>query len=342
MFVEAIASILDHHCTPAAVRAIESGDSVQPLAAALAEAGFLELLSPEELGGGGAGWRDFFDVVLLCGASAVPLPLAQTMAARLLVADPQSLPMGYITFASSLARGTDGSPQALHVPCARTASHVIGALGDDLLLLPVSGSHQLLSSVHGSLAASLCWPAGTEHVLRAGAHAADLTPLAALIHAGLLAGAMKRCFDLTMGYANERVQFGKPIGKFQAIQHQLSVMAEHVAAGRMAAQAAFGTDDRLPALPACAVAKARTSEAAQLVASIAHAVHGAMGMTEEYDLQLFTRRLHEWRVAHGSEAYWHRALGRLILDSPQPLAVDFVRTVWDTRLAGSVGSRSKL
>jgi alkylation response protein AidB-like acyl-CoA dehydrogenase len=329
MFADAIASILDRHCAPAEVRAIEAGASVQPLAAAIIEAGFLELLAPEEQGGAGVGWRDFFDVVLLCGACAVPLPLAQTMQARLLTGEPGCLPAGFIAFAPSLVRGLDGSLQALHVPCVRTASHVIGALDDVLLLLPVAEAHQLPSGVHGSLSASLRWPATAGSVLRGGARAADLAPLAALLHAGLLAGAMKRCFDLTMSYANERIQFGKPIGKFQAIQHQLSVMAEHIAAGRMAAEAAFGTDAPLPSLAACAVAKARTSEAALLVASTAHAVHGAIGVTEEYDLQIFTRRLHEWRMAHGSEAHWHRVLGQFFLDSPQPLAVDFVRTIWE-------------
>ena len=329
MFTEAIASILDHHCTPARVRAIEAGASAQPLAAAIVESGFFELLAPEERGGGGASWRDFFEVVLLCGAYAVPLPLAQTMAARLLTADPQSLPRGFISFAPSLTRGLDGSLQALNVPCVRTASQVIGVLDDVLILLPVAKAHQLPDGVRGSLGASLRWPSAAGDVLQGGARAVDLAPLAALLHAGLLAGAMKRCFDLTMAYANERTQFGKAIGKFQAIQHQLSVMAEHVAASRMAAEAAFCTGTRLPSLTACAVAKARTSEAAQLVASTAHAVHGAIGVTEEYDLQLFTRRLHEWRMAHGSEGHWQRVLGRLFLESPQPLAVDFVRTVWE-------------
>jgi alkylation response protein AidB-like acyl-CoA dehydrogenase len=156
-----------------------------------------------------------------------------------------------------------------------------------------------------------------------------LAAIAALLHAGLLVGAMKRAFELTMDYANQRVQFGKSIGKFQAIQHQLAVMAEQVAAGGMAAQAAFaaGAPD-LPPPHACAVAKARTSEAAVQVAAIAHAVHGAIGITEEYDLQLSTRRLHEWRGAHGSEAFWHRELGRALLHGPLLTSTDFVRTLF--------------
>ena len=92
-----------------------------------------------------------------------------------------------------------------------------------------------------------------------------------------------------------------------------------------AAFAAGGGD--VPPFAACAVAKARTSEAAVQVAAIAHALHGAMGVTEEYDLQLSTRRLHEWRMAHGSETHWHRELGRLFFDSPAASSTDFVRTL---------------
>jgi alkylation response protein AidB-like acyl-CoA dehydrogenase len=64
-----------------------------------------------------------------------------------------------------------------------------------------------------------------------------------------------------------------------------------------------------------------------LVASIAHAVHGAIGVTEEYDLQLFTRRLHEWRMAHGSEAHWNPIIGRSMLASGVPTMTDFVRSI---------------
>jgi alkylation response protein AidB-like acyl-CoA dehydrogenase len=324
MFAEAIQSILSGHCTPADVRAIEGGASAQPLAQALAEAGFLELLAPEERGGGGVGWRDFFEVVMLLGASAVPLPVAQTMAARLLTRE--DLPEGFITFAPQLTR-SGSALQAANVPFARTAQRVVGMLDGALVVLPLDGADVQATGVHASLAASVSWTSAEPRKLDAALDGQRFEAVGALLHAGLLAGAIKRSFDLTLAYANDRVQFGKSIGKFQAIQHQLSVMAEHTAAARMAAQAAYATDAAWPAVEACAVAKARTSEAAQLVATIAHAVHGAIGVTEEYDLQLFTRRLHEWRVAHGSEAYWHRRLGRLVLDSKQPLIADLARSL---------------
>jgi enoyl-CoA hydratase/carnithine racemase len=81
---------------------------------------------------------------------------------------------------------------------------------------------------------------------------------------------------------------------------------------------------RVVRLSRAAMAKARTSEAAVLVANHAHALHGAIGVTEEYGLQLFTRRLHEWRMAHGSEAYWNQRIGEELLRARQPLA-EFVR-----------------
>lgn len=327
MFAEAIESILKDHCTPAVVRAIESGASAQALVAAIDAAGFFGLLAAEEHGGGGAGWPEFHAVVCLCGEYAVPIPLAQSLAARLLVTSQGELPSGLLTFAPAVARGTDGSLHAHLVPGGRVATHVIGAEGDSVLLLATAEAHQVPTGVHGSLAASFRWGRNAGTPLHSAVAAQHLQPMGALLHAGLLAGAMKRVFDITIGYANERVQFGKSIGKFQAIQHQLSVMAEHVAAGAMAVEAAFNCDTGLPTVAACAVAKARTSEAAQLVASIAHAVHGAIGVTEEYDLQLYTRRLHEWRMTHGSETYWNRVLGRLFIQSDQALAADFVRTL---------------
>ena len=136
-------------------------------------------------------------------------------------------------------------------------------------------------------------------------------------------------FNRTLQYANDRVQFGRPIGKFQAIQHQLSVMAEHAFAARMAAQMGCRSTTALPDRLRVAVAKARTSEAALEVAGLAHSIHGAIGFTQELDLQLFTRRLHAWRQAGGSESYWHGVVGEALLDSDSALSLNLIRTVTD-------------
>jgi acyl-CoA dehydrogenase len=266
MFAEALETILTEQCTPAVVRAIEGGGSPQTLDSAIAEAGFHELMTPEAAGGGGAHWSDLGDVVLLFGAHAMPLPLAQTLAARALTAAPGDLPAGLITLAPLLQRGTEGQWHATQVPAARVATQVLAWHDAQLVLLPVATAECTGSGIHASLSASLTWPADTVPVaLPSTVDGPGFEAIAALLHAGLLAGAMKRAFDMSLGYANERVQFGKSIGKFQAIQHQLAVMAEHMAAARMAAQAAFASGHALPAVAACAIAKARASEAAHSV-----------------------------------------------------------------------------
>jgi len=327
MFAQAIEAILQDHCTPAVVRAIEAGGTAGGLQATIAEAGFFDLLAEEEQGGAALTLAELYPVVALCGAYAVPLPVAQTMAARLLVARHGDLPAGSITFAPGCAPTADGSWLCAQVPCAMVADHVIASRQGRLWLLPVAGATRTSSGIHASLGATLQWAPGAGVPLQCPGDTIDLAALGAVLHAGLLTGAMKRVFDMTLQYGNDRVQFGKSIGKFQAIQHQLAVMAEHVAAASIAAEAAFPCARRAPSLLASAVAKSRASEAAQLVASIAHAVHGAIGVTHEYDLQLYTRRLHEWRMAHGSEAYWNVVVGRHVVDTDAPLLADFARGI---------------
>ncbi|MDI1272588.1 MULTISPECIES: acyl-CoA dehydrogenase family protein [unclassified Polaromonas] len=326
MFAQAIEDILQDQCTPAVVRAIEAGGSPLKLWQALQGAGFLELIAPEAAGGAGLALAELFPILSSFGRYTVPVPVAQTIVARALLGPSCAMPAGMITLAAALRREAGGAIVCPFTPCGQVADLVLAQDGDALLLLPAAAAQREASGVHGSLAATLRWPddeSAVTHVPGAG----PLLPVfAAALHAALLSGAMTRVFEMTLQYCNDRIQFGKTLGKFQAVQHQLSVMAEHVAAASMAAEAAFYTDAAAPSLLAAAMAKSRTSEAAVLVASIAHALHGAIGVAEEYDLQLLTRRLHEWRIAHGSEAHWNVLIGNSVLAADVSI-VDFVRSV---------------
>ncbi|WP_096699508.1 acyl-CoA dehydrogenase family protein [Polaromonas sp. AER18D-145] len=326
MFAQAIEDILQDQCTPAVVRAIEAGGSPLKLWQALQGAGFLELIAPEAAGGAGLALAELFPILSSFGRYTVPVPVAQTIVARALLGPSCAMPAGMITLAAALRREAGGAIVCPLTPYGQVADFVLARDGDALLLLPAAAAQREASGVHGSLAATLRWPddeSAVTHVPGAG----PLLPVfAAALHAALLSGAMTRVFEMTLQHCNDRVQFGKTLGKFQAVQHQLSVMAEHVAAASMAAEAAFYTDAAAPSLLAAAMAKSRTSEAAVLVASIAHALHGAIGVAEEYDLQLLTRRLHEWRIAHGSEAHWNVLIGNSVLAADVSI-VDFVRSV---------------
>ena len=325
MFAQAIEDILQDQCTPAVVRAIEAGGSTAALWQALQGAGFLELLASEDAGGAGLPLADLFPILCSFGRYTVPVPVAQTIVARALLGSQFAMPSGMITLGAALRREAGGAIVCSFTPYGMLADFVLAQDGDALLLLHCAAAQREASGVHGSLTATLRWSDA-----RVATHVPGAGPLlptfAAALHAALLSGAMTRVFEMTLKHCNDRIQFGKTLGKFQAVQHQLSVMAEHVAAASMAAEAAFHTDAAAPSLLAAAMAKSRTSEAAVLVASIAHALHGAIGIAEEYDLQLLTRRLHEWRMAHGSEAHWNVLIGQRVLSADVSI-VDFVRSV---------------
>jgi acyl-CoA dehydrogenase len=126
-----------------------------------------------------------------------------------------------------------------------------------------------------------------------------------------IAGALERVLMQTVEYARTRVQFGKPIASFQAIQQQLAVLAGHTAAAGIAAEAAIADLEAPERLwRSAAAAKIRCGEAAGAAASIAHQVHGAIGITKEHSLHFATRRLWSWRAEFGSESFWAERLGR--------------------------------
>lgn len=323
LFADALRQILTDQCTPQLVREIESGGSAEAFWNKLEESGFADALLSEEQGGAGLALPDVFALIELCGSYAVPVPLAETMLARSLLAragiEP---PQGCITFGLD-AMSADGAIRCKLVSCGRVANSVLLAHGDACLLLPVARAETRPAVF--ALDAELAWSAADVDAARRLAGGHDLRTLQACICAAQLSGALMSVFTRTLQFANERSQFGRPIGKFQAIQHQLSVISEHTFAARMAAQIGCHCDSGTPERLRVAVAKARTSEAALEVAALSHSIHGAIGFTEEFDLQLFTRRLHAWRQSAGSESYWHTVLGEELVDRRVGLALDLVR-----------------
>lgn len=147
--------------------------------------------------------------------------------------------------------------------------------------------------------------------------------LAAVAAAVQIAGAGETLLDMTITHANQRVQFGKPIGRQQAIQHQLAIMSEQVVLARIAGQigCTAGLD---PGIRQAGVAKQIASAAVPVIAGVAHAVHGAIGITREFSLHRYVRHLHDLRMAYGSETFWARSLGRVRLDAGQTTSLDFI------------------
>jgi acyl-CoA dehydrogenase len=140
----------------------------------------------------------------------------------------------------------------------------------------------------------------------------DLEIEGALIRAVALSGALSACLDHCLIWVNDRIQFGKPIAKHQAVQHLLAQLAEEAAAGGAAADFAIEAAAKGPSRFEVAIAKARVGEAAGKAANVAHAAFGAMGFTREHMLHYTTRRLWSWRNEFGSEVYWQAEVGRRV------------------------------
>ena len=334
LFADAAERLFAQTCTPAVIRQVEQDGhlAAAPAWQACEAAGFAEALVPETAGGAGLTLADALPVVMAAGRHLCPYPIAHTLLARawlsragwLMRARDASAPapLGAIALAPHGLVRHGNCITGRNVPWARVADHVLARIDGQPWLLPLRAAQIQATGVHGSLDADVSWAlADAEHI----ASDEPLDTLSAAAYAGLLAGAMEHVLTLTLDYANQRTQFGKPIGRFQAVQQQISVMSEHVWAARMAAQLAFQGDAGIPQAQLAALGKARASQAAPIVADIAHAVHGAIGVTEEYDLQLYTRRLREWRLAGGSESYWHERIGSHALASGVD-ALTYLRT----------------
>jgi alkylation response protein AidB-like acyl-CoA dehydrogenase len=304
--------------TPAVVREVERGQGAAALWSEVEGSGYAELLVDEAAGGAGLGLREAFALWLACGRHALPVPLAQTAWVRaVLPLAGLDAPSGPLTLAAQCSRDAQGAWRCQNLPFGMQADWVLVSDAQGAALLPVAAGERRPNGVHGSLQAHIRWPAQPAGALPLPGPI-DLLPAGALMTATLMAGAVQRVLEATLAYANDRAQFGKAIGKFQAVQQQLSVMAEQVFAARMAVEIGCAGEGIAPHPLRAALAKARASEAAEKVVAIAHAVHGAIGVTAEYDLQLLTRRLQEWRGDFGSQAYWHLQLGQALMAAREP------------------------
>ena len=325
LFTDALRQILADHCSTDVVRQIETQPDPHTLWDQLDESGFANVLLAESTGGAGLSLRELFPLLELCGQYALPLPFGETIMGRaLLSAANITCPKGLISL--SQARMVNGVMQCNAVRGGSVSSHV---------LVCFDGEIRLLSSLQAqrtpdiwAMDATLMWSNEQWKHAPIISSAGSLLEIQAAVCSAYISGALTHVLDTTLQYAGERRQFGQPIAKFQAIQHQLSVMAEHCFAARMAAQMCF-QGQQLPLEPLrVAVAKARTSEAALEVASLSHSVHGAIGFTAEYDLQIYTRRLHAWRQTAGSESYWHDVAGAYVTNSNYA-SLDILRSATD-------------
>ena len=310
---------------------------------------------PEELGGSGGDLRDAAVVVAEAARHCAPLPIAEAnfLAGPLLAAAGIELPDGILTGGA----GTVIADQAgqltgtvRDVPWLRDADYLVTLAktetGPAVALLPVTaaglstpavnlaGEHRDTAVLDGVTPLRLVRPeakfAGRGGELRDLADAAEL--LAATARAVQIGGTAHAVLDLAVQHASERVQFGRTLDKFQAVEHLLARLAADATTISVAADAAvLALVEQAPeAELLVAAAKAEASTLALEVAKAGHQVHGAIGYTAEHRLGDHTKRLWSWRQELGNELSWHRRIAGLIDDASGQLWPLLTGTVTST------------
>ncbi|MWA00699.1 acyl-CoA dehydrogenase [Actinomadura sp. LD22] len=278
---------------------------------------------PEERGGAGADLATTAEVLRVLGRHAAAVPAAETalLAGWLLAEAGADVPSGPLTAAVAgpdvALREDAGGAWTLtgtlpRVPWARHAEGVAVLAGGRVAFVPRGGYEvEEGANLAGEPRDTVRLQDAAARVLASAATEKAFRERGALGRAALMAGAMEAATGLAVRYAGERVQFGRPLARFQAVQQHLAEMAGETLLATVAAQAAAADGTGF----AVAAAKAAASEAAGTVCRLAHQVHGAIGFTDEHGLRHFTTRLWAWRDECGNEAEWGEAVGARAVDA---------------------------
>jgi acyl-CoA dehydrogenase len=304
--------------TPDVVAGVEHGGLPHRLWAQTEELGLPLIGVDESLGGAGGSILDLVAVADGAGRYATPLPLVETaLAAWLLASAGVVVPPGPLTVVPdttglSLADNRL-TGRARHVPWARSVRRAVAVIGTHV----VSIDPARLDITPGTDLAGMPRDTMTANNIDVDIHRSDLEADALLLRGALLrsaqiAGAISAALDLTNRYVRQRVQFGKPIGAFQAVQAHVVELAEASALTELCVQRSAVAAIHGQASLEIVATKSVANRSAGLAARAAHQAHGAIGMTQEYALQLITRRLNTWRGDFGDEVTLNIRLGAAV------------------------------
>jgi alkylation response protein AidB-like acyl-CoA dehydrogenase len=305
MLRDTVAGLVAKHASPAAVRtAMESDRGYdEALWQLLCEqVGAAALVIPEELGGAGGELADAATVLQELGRVLVPTPLLGTTLAELaLLAAPEP----DAETLASLAEGSSIGALVLDADYVVNGdiADVVVAAADGQLSRWTRFSAQPVATMDPTRRLARVQPAETSEIITLGPDP-GIADSAAILLAAEQIGAAERCLQLTVEYAKSRVQFGRPIGSFQALKHRMADLYVAIAAAR--AVVSDACDD--PGPTSAATARLAASEALCTVASEGIQLHGGIAITWEHDMHLYFKRAHGSAQLLGSP---RELLGRL-------------------------------
>ena len=283
---ETVASLVEKHASSAAVRAAMTSprgydESLWQLLCE--QVGAAALVVPEESGGAGGELADAAVVLEELGKALVPTPLLGTTLAELamLAADePDTDALEKLAAGASIGAVVF---DAGYVVNGDIADIVVAADGKTLTRWTNFSAHPVETMDLTRRLARL----DPQQTVVIGADP-GLADTAATLLAAEQIGAATRCLDLTVEYTKERVQFGRPIGSFQALKHRMADLYVAVQSARAVVDAAIAE----PSATSAALARVAASEAFTKVAAEAVQMHGGIAITWEHDIQLYFKRAH--------------------------------------------------
>jgi len=297
-FGAAIDAMLRDADTPAVARAWAAGDHGPGLALwrRLADLGVTGLAVPERFEGAGAGVVEVVIAFEQMGRHAVPGPLVESLVAVPMVLRDTDLAGRWLPgIAAGKTVATMTAPPLVPYGLdADLADTVLLVNGDSLWLAQVGNALASVDRSRRLFQVTAGEPLGAFEV-------GGALDAGALACAAQLLGLGRALLDLTVGYARRRHQFGRPIGSFQAVKHQLADVLVGLETARPLVYGAAVTGDPRDV----SAAKVAAGEAAYRAARVALQVHGAIGYTAEHDLGLWLAKVRALRSAWGTP-HWHR------------------------------------
>lgn len=327
---DAAARLLADFCDRESFALVANGAWPSRLWEALESAGLVGAALTEERGGPGLNEWELASLVKLGGRHSAPIPMAESfLGEQAAAAAGLASPDGVVTIGPVLRderlvlSRQDGRwvlDGVLHrLPWARHADAIVAVADCEGRPVTVIVRNVSTSRQETNLAWEprdtvrfdrLALPDGAAGEPGRGLTQDEMMLRGALYRVVAMTGAIERALELSVRYANERIQFGRRLATFQAIQQQIAVLASESVAANAAATGAVEAVSRGAGFVEIAAAKTRVGEAAGVAAGIAHQVHGAMGFTQEHELHRVTTRLWSWRDEFGSESEWAMALCR--------------------------------
>ncbi|CDX33043.1 putative acyl-CoA dehydrogenase [Mesorhizobium sp. SOD10] len=281
-------------------------------------------LLPEDAGGAGLTIEEAAEILRIWGRHAATLPMVE-----MLVAAPVAVMFGHNPATSSITARSDiilskhkgqaclsGRPieAPLSPGCRQVYARATDLSGNCFILSVSTANSQTFADLAGEPWVRLAPEDALDvRALSVGrAQSEKIARSGALLTAAAMTGAMGEILELAIDHVNTRSQFGRPLGRFQAIQHLLSDVASELAVTEaVLGQALQNVHDRLGWLSA----KAQAGRGATIAASTGHQLFGAIGFTAEHLLHCYTKRLWVWRDHWGRQDDCERTIGEMAMRS---------------------------